>query len=79
MGDGERIFSTHRGSIVMRTTVSSGSDQYVHFVALDEVLYVPDFQNNIISCAKRCEYGYRTNFVKDKCTVMLNGTMQFQA
>ena len=78
LGDGNRDSATHRGNLVLETTVRDENDQNERRLVVRGVLCVPDFHSNLISCSKLCESGYPINIGRDRCNGMNEGFTQFE-
>lgn len=78
LGDGSRVFATHRGKLVLRTTVGGPGKQCKRFLVLNEVLYVPQLQSNLIYCSEQCNHGYSIIFQQHKCNGLHDGVIKFQ-
>ena len=78
LGDGNKMFATHRGTLVFRTPIRNYEKEHDRFIFLRDVLYVPDVHSNLLSCSKLCDNGFRINFGREQCIGMKNGSTQFQ-
>lgn len=77
LGDGERVFSTHRGTLVLQTFVGREQDLYERILVIHGVLYVLDLHTNLLSCSRLCEEGYTINIGRNRYNGMHEGFMRF--
>lgn len=78
LGDGKRVYAILAGTLVLRTTVSTKSQNQERKFLLRDVLHVPELHTSLISCSRSCDQGYDVNFGRAGCGDMLNGTLMFQ-
>lgn len=78
LGNGQRLFATHKGTLILRTTLKASGDQYETTVVLFDVLFVPELHTNLISFSKLCEDRYQINFGRDRCNGMHEGLTKFE-
>ena len=68
LGDGNSIKSNEKGSVYISTRVSEGKRKTLR---LNNVLYVPGLDTNLVSCSALDRDGYETKFSKGCCTILM--------
>lgn len=70
IGDGSKLSSNKCGTGFITFSVDGGGNRSLQ---LDNVLYVPALETNLISYSALDKKGYSLRFESEKCTVMRNG------
>lgn len=63
--------SNAMGQVVLRG--STGKRSHTHEILLNNVLYVPELDTNLLSCSELAKAGYSTCFKNDGCQILRNG------
>lgn len=67
LGNGNKVYATHRRTLVLGTRIGTGNDIYERDIVLKQVLFVLDLRENLISCSMLCNDDYSINFNPRKC------------
>lgn len=77
LGDGKRVFATHRGTLSVQTFVGTPGDLHERIMVVTGVLFVPQLRSNLLSVSRLCQDGYQVNIGRHRCMGMYQGVVQF--
>ena len=70
LGDGREVSSNCSG---IATIFTHGKGAKPVSLSLNSVMYVPQFDSNLLLCAQLARDGYQTEFANTECEILQNG------
>lgn len=76
LGDGRKLYATHRGRLELRTYLDNARE-YERILVLDRALYVPELHTNLLSCSALDRDEYKINIKAGRCNGVKSVMLQF--